>query len=48
MAAELILAPEAAQNIAEAYAWYEKQPAGLGEEFLTHGDACIPGICRTP
>ncbi len=48
MAAELILAPEAAQDIAEAYAWYEKQRAGLGEEFLTHVDACIQGICRTP
>jgi toxin ParE1/3/4 len=48
MAAELILAPEAEQDMAEAYAWYEKQRAGLGEEFMTCVDACIQGICRTP
>ncbi len=48
MAAELILAPEAEQDIAEAYAWYEKQRAGLGEEFMSCVDACVHGICRTP
>jgi hypothetical protein len=35
MAAELILAPEAEQDIAQAYAWYESQRPGRGEEFLT-------------
>jgi hypothetical protein len=34
MAAKPILAPEALQDIGEAYAWYEGQRAGLGEEFL--------------
>ena len=34
MAAELILAPEAARDIDEAYAWYEGRRAGLGEDFL--------------
>jgi plasmid stabilization system protein ParE len=48
MAAELILAPEAEQDIAEAYAWYEGQRAGLGEEFLSCVDACIQSICRAP
>lgn len=48
MAAELIIAPEAEQDIAEAYAWYENQRAGLGEEFLSCVDACIQAICRTP
>ena len=33
MAAELIIAPEAEQDVAEAYAWYEIQRSGLGEEF---------------
>jgi hypothetical protein len=33
MAAELVFAPEAALDIAEAYAWYEGRRAGLGEEF---------------
>ncbi|MEK6633500.1 MAG: type II toxin-antitoxin system RelE/ParE family toxin [Nitrospirota bacterium] len=48
MAAELILAPEAEQDIAEAYGWYEDQRSGLGEEFLSCVDACIEVICRAP
>ncbi len=48
MAAELIMAPEAEQDIAEAYGWYEGRRAGLGEEFLGCVDACIQAICRTP
>lgn len=48
MAAELILAPEAEQDIAEAYGWYEDQRSGLGEEFLSCVDACIEAICRAP
>ncbi len=48
MAAELILAPEAEQDVAEAYAWYEGRRAGLGEDFLSCVDACIQAICRTP
>lgn len=35
MDAELIIAPEAEQDIAEAYAWYESRQIALGEEFLT-------------
>ncbi len=48
MAAELIIAPEAEQDIADAYAWYEKRRAGLGEEFMSCVDACIQAITRTP
>ena len=48
MAAELVIAPEAAQDIDEAYGWYECQRAGLGEEFLNCVDACMQAICRTP
>ncbi len=48
MAAELILAPEAAQDIEEAYGWYELQRTGLGEEFLSCVDAGIQAIRRTP
>jgi hypothetical protein len=40
MAAELIIAPEAEQDLAEAYAWYEGRRIGLGEEFLSGVDAC--------
>ena len=48
MVAELILAPEAAQDIAESYAWYEIQRPGLGEDFLICIEACLQAICRTP
>lgn len=48
MAAELIVAPEAEQDLAEAYAWYEDRRVGLGEEFLSCVDACIEAIVRTP
>jgi len=34
MAVELILAPEAQQDINEAYSWYENRRPGLGEEFF--------------
>lgn len=46
MAAELIIAPEAEQDLAEAYAWYEGRRSGLGEEFLSCVDACVEAICR--
>ena len=48
MAARLVNAPEAGQDVADAYAWYESRRAGLGEEFLGCVDACIEAICRTP
>ncbi len=48
MAAELILAPEAEQDIAEAYAWYEARRTGLGEDFLSSVEACSEAIRRTP
>lgn len=41
MAAELIIAPEVEQDLAEAYTWYESRRAGLGEDFLSSVDACI-------
>ncbi len=48
MAAEPIIAPEAQQDVDEAYCWYEDRRPGLGEEFLGCVDACIQAICRTP
>jgi plasmid stabilization system protein ParE len=35
MAAELIIAPKAEEDLQEAYAWYERQRVGLGEDFLS-------------
>ena len=48
MPGELIIAPEAEEDISEACAWYELQRTGLGEEFLSCVDACIEAIRRTP
>ena len=48
MPAELIIAPEAEQDLAEAYGWYEARRIGLGEEFMRAVDACIEAIRRTP
>ena len=48
MAADLVLTPEAEQDVSEAYGWYESRRPGLGEDFLTCVDACIGAICRTP
>lgn len=48
MAAELVFAPEAEQDVAEAYAWYEGRRPGLGEDLLSRVDACIQAILRTP
>ncbi|MDJ0674845.1 MAG: type II toxin-antitoxin system RelE/ParE family toxin [Calothrix sp. MO_167.B42] len=45
---DLIILPEAEQDAAEAYAWYEQQESGLGEEFLRCVDACIQSIRRNP
>ena len=48
MPARLIIAPEAEQDVADAYGWYEDRRVGLGEEFLSSVDACIRAICRAP
>lgn len=48
MGTDLILVPEAQQDIAAAYCWYEEQRPGLGDEFMGCVDACVEGICRMP
>src|ERR1017187_1836316 len=48
MPVELVIAPEAELDIAEAYIWYEGRRAGLGEEFLSSVDACMESIRRQP
>lgn len=48
MAAELVFAPEAQEDIDEAYCWCEDRRLDLGEEFLDCVDACIQAICRMP
>jgi len=48
VAVRVVAAPEAEQDVADAYAWYEGRRAGLGEEFLGCLDACIEAIRRSP
>src|SRR5216683_3057155 len=48
MAADLVLAPEAADDVASAYAWYESRRPGLGEDFLSAVEAGLEGIRRQP
>ena len=48
MIENLVLLPQAEQDIAEAYAWYEERQRGLGEEFLRCIDACLASIRRNP
>jgi hypothetical protein len=48
MAAELIMSEEAEVDVADGYAYYERQRFGLGEDFLARVDACISGILRAP
>ncbi|MGD0497085.1 MAG: type II toxin-antitoxin system RelE/ParE family toxin [Bryobacteraceae bacterium] len=48
MPVELVIAPEAELDVAEAYVWYEGRRAGLGEEFLSSVDACLESIRRRP
>ncbi len=48
MPADLVVAPEAELDLAEAYAWYEERRTGLGEEFLSAADACFESIRRRP
>lgn len=48
MAANLVLVPEAAQDIAEACAWYEDRRCGLGAEFVSCVDGSFQRISRTP
>ncbi|HYV39440.1 MAG TPA: type II toxin-antitoxin system RelE/ParE family toxin [Gemmataceae bacterium] len=48
MAAKLIIAEEAEGDLDEAYAWYERQRPGLGEDFLRCVDACLQSTRRNP
>ena len=40
--------PEADDDIAESYDWYESREPGLGEDFLRCVEACVLGIQRHP
>jgi plasmid stabilization system protein ParE len=44
----VVFTPEADDDVAESYEWYESQEPGLGEEFLRSIDASVRGIQRHP
>lgn len=46
MTLELIIRPEAEEEMAEAYNWYEERLQGLGSEFLLNVDATLNSIFR--
>ena len=48
MAYNVIVRPEAAREIQEAFDWYEGRGEGLGLEFLRAADACLSGVRRNP
>ncbi len=48
MDVELLISPEANQELEEAYSWYEERRQGLGEEFLSCVEATIQTIMRNP
>ena len=45
---DLIIRPEAEAEMADAYAWYEQQVLGLGDQFLLSVDAVLQSIIRSP
>jgi plasmid stabilization system protein ParE len=44
----MILRPAATADIGEAYAWYEAQRAGLGQEFRDSVDAALLLVAAAP
>lgn len=48
MAVDLVLTPEAIEDLDAAYGWYESRRVGLGEEFLGSVDALLAAIRRHP
>ena len=44
----LLFRPEAAEELAAAYDWYEARVEGLGNEFVRAVDACLASIERGP
>ena len=48
MGAELIITPEAFDDLAEAMDWYDEQRPGLGEDFLSSVHASIASTMRMP
>lgn len=48
MTFQVIVRPEAAREIQEAFDWYEERSEGLGLEFLRSADVCLSSVRRNP
>jgi plasmid stabilization system protein ParE len=48
MIERVVYTPEAENDVAESYDWYEGCEPGLGEDFLRCVEACVLGIQRHP
>lgn len=48
MKRKIIIRPEAAREVQQAFDWYEEQSKGLGAEFLRAVEACLSAIRRNP
>ena len=48
MSDKLVFLPEARQDIAGAYSWYEEQDPGLGMDFIRCLEVAILSIARHP
>ncbi len=45
---QIIVRPEAEQEVQQAFHWYQEQSEGLGFEFLRAIEACLSGVTRNP
>ena len=48
MTHRIVVRPEAAREVQEAFDWYEERSEGLGLEFLRAADASLAGVQRNP
>jgi len=48
MAYEIIIRPEAENDLKETYSWYEDKRNGLGDEFLLNVEAGLNFVKRNP
>ena len=48
MSRQLIIRPEAQDELADAFGWYEERLPGLGDEFLLSVDSVLDAILRAP
>ncbi len=48
MSYQIIVRPEAAREVQQAFDWYQEKTEGLGLEFLRAADACLAGVQRNP